>query len=115
MIHITSIGERTVLAIKAGHDTNEKLYAILGGSPQRMGSRVAKLRKQGLVRSHKVPAANGSTNNQPLTYTLLDKEYQVNDAFLKQPKTGIKPSKTYAGMGENVFDNLNSYLYPEKR
>jgi hypothetical protein len=113
MITITTVGLETVLAIEAGHNTNQKLSETLGGIPEKMGSRVSRLRKQGLVRAHRKPNGRGGTKNQPLVYTVLDLQYKVDNT----PKGGRIPrklAKTYADMGENAFNNLNNYLYPEK-
>jgi len=116
MIVITTVGQETIDAIKLGYTTNvtiaEYLSKHLGTkiTPQNIGSRVSRLRKQGLVigkRSH-------ANVNLPLVYILMDLEYVINDSLLKKRTANTVVPKTYAGRGEMVFNNLNSYLYPKK-
>jgi len=109
-IIITTIGKETIDAINAGHNTNQRLAEALDGVTDNMGSRVSRLRKQGLVVAYRKPDDLPKCN-QPLYYRVLDVPYTV-DAHIKHAPKKTTP-KTYAGMGEEVFNNLDFYLYPK--
>lgn len=112
MIYITSIGEEALLAIQKGHDTNVKLATHFGGTPERMQARVAKLRKLKLVTGYKQKGC--ATVRDPMFYKVISLNYELDNSSLKQRiNTKTKPAKTYADTGENIYECLDSFLYPK--
>ena len=114
MLSITSINASTYAAINAGHNTNHKLAKFFSTedkslTPESMGSRVLRLRKIGLVISHR---PNKSNNSIPTTYTTIKKEFIVVDKITKNRLTK-KKIKYYKDTGENPFDCLNDFIYPK--
>lgn len=121
MIVITKVGFETITAIKEGHDTNEKLARALGGQSEKYGSRVFRLRAQGLVRALRLSKEGRIITDQgpffsntPLKYVVQDMEYRVDD----RPLAGRIPKdakiKLYRDTGEATYDSLNHFIYPPK-
>lgn len=113
MIYITSLGEATLKAIQKGYDTNTKIAKYLSsiGDPvtaSSIGSRVSVLRKQGLVDAYRP----NDIVNEPLVYSVKSTLYTINDKPLRNKKKVSKVPKTYAGMNEDIYNNLNFILYP---
>jgi len=112
MITITSVGFQTTKAIEAGYDTNQKLSGLLGGTPEKMASRVSRLRNQGLIRAQREPEREN--RQDPLHYTVMDKPYEVSDKPMFGRIPDKKRPKTYRAMGEPMFDCLDGFIYPRK-
>jgi len=108
MITLTTIASKTVDAIKAGHDTNAKMAKLFNVAPETVGSRCGRLRKLGIV----IAGKKQEGIHAPWTYEVLDVEYVISDKPVYRPPAD--PAKKYADMGEEVFDNLNFYLYPNR-
>ena len=117
MITITTVGKITIDAIKAGYKTNNEIAEYLS-TPEapitgaNIGSRVTRLRKQGIVRAFRDTSIRG--NSMPLIYTITDATFEILDGPKQNRFPKEKRIKYYRDAGEPTFDNLNNFIYPKK-
>lgn len=115
-IKVTTVGEETLKAMRAGHNTNVQIATFLSKGaekpilPETIGSRVVRLRNQGLVKATR----ESRRTNVPLTYTIMPLDYEISDAPVNKRRYKDTVNKTYAELGENIYANLDLYLYPQK-
>ena len=109
MITISTVGEGTLLAVKAGYRTTDELGAYLGIIPKTAASRANRLVKAGLLGSRR--SYDRAAGRNTVRYWIIDVPYEVIPVRRGQTH-GKRKKHTYSAMGEKLYSCLDSYLYP---
>lgn len=108
MIQITPQAWNTLTAIEHGCNTNAKLMKHYNQKRTVIASRVNRLTALGLVRSERADPNLGAASPNVHTAVLLP--FVIVE--LKKIRYPGEKRQSYAKHGEEMFNNLNPFLYP---